>query len=273
MQSDTLALNDGKTIPRMGFGLWQVPAPETADIVVAGLAAGYRLVDGAAIYGNEQGMGEGLRRSDIPRDQVFVTTKVWNDAQGHDSTLRAFEASLRRTGLDRFDLYLIHWPCAGRGLFVETWRALIRLRDEGRVTSIGVSNFGADHIARLVDETGVTPALNQIELHPSLQQAALRKTHAARGIVTQSWTPLGHGMVFDSPEVRSIAARLGASPAQVVLAWHLHLGCSAIPRSIRPARLAENLAARGLVLTGDDMAALAGLDAGTRTGPDPDTFG
>jgi len=265
-------MNDGETIPQMGFGLWQVPGDQTARVVGEGLAEGYRLVDGAAIYGNEEGLGAGMRQPGVARDAVFVTTKVWNDDQGYDATLRAFDASARRTGLDRFDLYLIHWPCAANGLFVDSWRAMIRLREEGRVTSIGVSNFGADHLARLVAETAVTPALNQIELHPFLQQAALRKTHADMGIITQSWTPLGQGLAFDAAPVRSIAARLGASPAQVILAWHLALGCSVIPRSTRRAGLAENLQAGSLALTAEDLTALATLDRGQRLGPDPAVF-
>lgn len=267
-----LPLNDGHSLPALGFGLWQVPAPDTADVVDQALGLGYRLIDGAAIYGNEEGLGEGLRRSGLPRDDVFVTTKCWNTDQGYDAALRAFDASLARSGLDRVDLYLIHWPCPQRDLFVETWRALIRLRDEGRATSIGVSNFHAPHLERLVAETGVTPAVNQIELHPRLQQAALRETNRRLGIVTQSWSPLGQGRSFDDPVIRAIAARLGRSPAQVILRWHLQIGCSVIPRSTRRDGLAENLALSDFALTAGDLAAIATLDAGERTGPDPDRF-
>lgn len=267
-----LPLNDGHSLPALGFGLWQVPAAGTARVVEQALGLGYRLIDGAAIYGNEEGLGEGLRRSGLARGDVFVTTKCWNTDQGYDAALRAFDASLARSGLDRVDLYLIHWPCAQRDIFVDTWRALIRLRDEGRATSIGVSNFHAPHLERLVAETGVTPAVNQIELHPRLQQAGLRETNRRLGIVTQSWSPLGQGRSFDDPVIRAIAARLGCSPAQVILRWHLEIGCSVSPRSTRAQGLAENMALSGFALTADDLAAIARLDAGERTGPDPDRF-
>lgn len=269
----TLFLNDGRTIPAIGFGLWQVPAEDTARVVEDGLAAGFRLVDGAAIYGNEEGMGEGLRRAALPRDAVFVTTKVWNSEQGFDTTLRAAEASLARLGLDHVDLLLIHWPVPAQDRFVDTWKALIRLREEGRALSIGVSNFREGDIDRLVAETGVMPVLNQIELHPDLPQADLRAAHAARGIVTQSWTPLGGGRSFGSPQVQDIALRLGCTPAQVVLAWHLALGCSVIPRSTNAGRLAENLAATKVTLSGADLESLKALETGHRIGPDPSTFG
>ena len=266
----TIAMNDGNAIPAIGFGLWQVD--DSANVVVDALALGYRLVDGAAIYGNEAGLGAGLRQSGVPRHEVFVTTKCWNDAHGFDAALRAFDASLKRTGLDHVDLYLIHWPCPQQDRYVDTWRALIRLKDEGRATSIGVSNFHAAHLERLVAETGVAPALNQIELHPRLQQGPLRAVHTAMGIVTQSWTPLGKGQSFDDPVIKAIAARVGRSAAQVILRWHLELGCSVIPRSSRRAGLAENIDISGFSLTPDDHAAIATLDRGARTGPNPDQF-
>lgn len=272
MLQPSLTLNNGHRMPQVGFGLWQVPQEETPRVVAEALQLGYRLVDGAAIYGNERGLGEGLRRSGLPRDQLFVTTKVWNDRQGYDTTLTAVENSLGRLGLDWLDLCLIHWPVPSRNLFVDTWRALIRLRDEGRVRSIGVSNFRAEDLDRLVSETGVIPALNQVELHPRLQQAHLREKHEDLGIVTQSWTPLGRGRSFDDPCIASIARRLGQSPAQVILRWHLQLGCSVIPRSIHKERLAENLDLFDFALTAEDMADIARLDTGERTGPDPSTF-
>jgi 2,5-diketo-D-gluconate reductase A len=270
--ADTLAFHDGRTMPRLGFGIWQVPAESTARTVRAALELGYRLIDGAAIYGNEAGLGQGLRDSGLPRDEVFVTTKCWNGDQGFDAALRGFEASLARLGLDRVDLYLIHWPCPARGLYVETWRALIRLSDEGRATSIGVSNFQTAHLERIVAETGVVPVLNQIELHPRLQQAEMRATHARMGIVTQSWTPLGRGRSFDAGPVQAITRRTGKSPAQVILRWHLELGCSAIPRSTRAAGLAENRDLFDFALTEAELAAMATLDCGERVGPDPDRF-
>jgi 2,5-diketo-D-gluconate reductase A len=266
-----LQLHTGRTIPQLGFGLWQVE--DAATVTETALKAGYQLVDGAAIYGNEVGMGAGIRASGVARDDIFVTTKVWNDRQGFDETRRAVDESFARLGLARIDLILIHWPCAAKGLFVDTWRALIGLRDDRRVTDIGVSNFNAVQIDRLIAETGVAPVLNQVELHPRLQQAELRAAHAERGIITQSWTPLGGGRSFADPVIAGIAARTGKSPAQVILRWHVEIGCSVIPRSSRAAGLAENMDIFDFALTPADHAAIAGLDAGARIGPDPDHFG
>lgn len=273
MTVPTATLNDGRTMPRIGLGVWQIPDEGTARVVEAAAGLGYRLFDGAVIYGNERGLGEGLRRSGVPREELFVTTKVWNDAQGFDAAIRSVEGSLVRLGLDRLDLVLIHWPAPARGLFVETWRALIRLREEGRVSSIGVSNFRVEDIDRLVGETGVVPVLNQIELHPELPQRALREKHAAMGILTESWTPLGQGRSFGSEPVRRAAGRTGATPAQVVLAWDLALGCAPIPRSTRRERLEENLRAAEVRLTPEEVAAIEGLETGHRCGPHPDRFG
>lgn len=267
-----LTLNDGRAMPQLGFGLWQVPADQTARVVREGVAAGYRLIDGAAIYGNEAGLGDGLRSMGVPRDQVFVTTKVWNDRQGTAETRRAVEESLARIGVPQVDLMLIHWPCPERGRFLDTWKTLITLREEGKVASIGVSNFRVADLERIIGETGVVPVLNQIELHPRLQQAELRAFHARHGIVTQSWTPLGQGKSFDAAPIRATAARVGKSPAQVILSWHLQLGCSVIPRSTRAAGLAENIDIFDFALTEEEMAAIATLEAGERTGPDPATF-
>lgn len=268
-----LRLNDGHTIPQLGLGIWQVPEARTAETVATALGLGYRLVDGAAIYGNEVGLGDGVRQSGLPRDEVFVTTKVWNGDQGRDATLRAVEASLKRLKMERVDLCLIHWPVPKLDRYVETWRALIRLRDDGRVRSIGVSNFMAAHLERLVTETGVVPVLNQIELNPRLQQAELRALHDRMGIVTQSWTPLGQGRSFDAAPVKAAAARTGKSPAQVILRWHVQLGASVIPRSTRPEGLAENLGLFDFTLTDAEMTAMASLDEGQRSGPDPMAFG
>jgi 2,5-diketo-D-gluconate reductase A len=267
-----LALNDGHNIPQLGFGLWQVPAAATAETTAAALRMGYRLVDGAAIYGNEAGQGEGVRTSGLPRDQVYVTTKVWNSEQGFDKTLRAAEASLKRLGLAHVDLLLIHWPCPSRDLYLDSWRALIRLRDEGRTTSIGVSNFQESHLDRIIGETGVAPVLNQVEINPRLQQPALRAFHDKHGIVTQSWTPLGQGRSFDAAPVQAAARRTGKSPAQVILRWHIQIGASVIPRSTRAEGLAENLALFDFALTEAEMAAIATLDEGVRCGPDPARF-
>lgn len=272
MLADRLRMNDGHSIPALGLGIWQVPVDRTADTVVTALDLGYRLIDGAAIYGNEAGLGDGLRQSSIPRDEVFVTTKVWNSDQGHDATLRAVETSLARLALDRVELCLIHWPCPAQNRYLDTWRALIRLQGEGCVRSIGVSNFTADHLERLAAETGVIPVLNQIELNPRLQQATLRDLHDRMGIVTQSWTPLGQGRSFESAPVQAVARRTGKSPAQVILRWHLQLGLSVIPRSTRTAGLAENRDLFDFALTPAEMAAMAALDNGARCGPDPMTF-
>jgi len=273
MTQPRLPFHDGHSIPQFGFGLWQVPEEGAPGAVAAAAAAGYRLFDGAAIYGNEAGMGQGLRDSGVPRDDLFVTTKVWNTAQGFDSTLRAAEASLERLGLDHVDLLLIHWPCPRKALFVETWRALIRLRDEVRVTSIGVSNFNAAQIDRLTEETGVTPVLNQVEINPRNPQPDLQARMTARGIVTQSWTPLGNGLSFDAAPVRAAAARTGLTPAGVILRWHVQRGLSVIPRSTDPGRIAANVAVLdGPDLTGAEMAAITALGTGERCGPHPDDF-
>jgi 2,5-diketo-D-gluconate reductase A len=267
-----LKLNDGNKIPCHGLGVWQLPAAQTGQIVTQATALGYRLFDGAAIYGNEAGLGAGIANAEVARNQIFVTTKIWNDRQGYDSALAAFDESERRLGFAP-DLVLIHWPCPSKGLYVDTWRALIRLRDEGRVRSIGVSNFNADHLERLIDETGVTPVLNQIELHPSLQQTELRALHDRLGIVTQCWTPLGKGADFYAAPITAAAARSGKSPAQVILRWHVQLGCSVIPRSSNPERLAQNLDLFDFTLTEDEMDAIATLDRAQRCGPDPVSFG
>ncbi len=272
MTQPYLLLNDGRQMPQLGFGLWQVPAGTTADTTATALRLGYRLVDGAAIYGNEEGMGEGIRASGLPRDQVFVTTKVWNTEQGYDRALRAAEASLKRLGLDHVDLLLVHWPCPSKDLYLDTWKALIRLREDGRALSIGVSNFQEPHLQRIIGETGVVPVLNQVEINPRLQQPALRAFHAAHGIVTQSWTPLGKGRSFAAAPVQAVAARTGRTPAQVILRWHIQIGASVIPRSTRAAGLAENLALFDFALTEAEMAAIATLDEGARCGPDPAVF-
>ena len=267
-----ITLNDGRPIPQLGLGLWQTPAATAADIVAAALQTGYRHLDTAAIYGNEAGVGLGLVNSAVKREEVFVTTKLWNDAQGFDSTLRAAHESLRTLRLDYVDLYLVHWPAPRRGLYVESWRALIRLREEGLAKSIGVSNFAVAHLERIIGETGVTPALNQIELHPRFQQRELRVFHAAQGIATESWAPLGRARVLDDPVIRKLAAKHGRTSAQIVIRWHLDEGLIAIPKTARRERLAENFDVFGFTLDAEDRAAIAALDrAEGRIGPDPAT--
>ncbi len=265
-----LALRDGNSIPQVGLGVFQTPPAITAYVVRAALAAGYRHVDTAAIYVNEAGVGEGLRSSELAREEVFVTTKLWNVDQGFDSALKAFDHSVKRLGLDYLDLYLIHWPSPRRDLYVDTWRALARLQADGRIRSIGVSNFNADQLQRLIEETGVTPVLNQVELHPHFQQRALVKTHEALGIATEAWSPLGQGRALADPVIGAIAARLGRTPAQVIIRWHLDRGHIVIPKSVTPGRIAENIDVFGFNLEPADHAAIAGLDSPDgRIGPDP----
>lgn len=272
MTQPMMTLNDGRTMPQLGTGIWQIEDAKTPEVVAEALRVGYRLIDGAAAYKNEAGMGRGIRDSDVARDQIFVTSKLWNDAQGHDAALRAFDATMERSGLDYLDLYLIHWPLPAMDAYVDSWKALIRLRDEGRVRSIGVANFHEPHLRRLIDETGVAPALNQIELHPSLTQERMRAVNKQLGIVTQSWTPLGRGDSFDAPAIRDATARTGRTVAQVILRWHIQHGLSVIPKSEKPERLAENFDVLDFTLTPEEMSAIDALDRGHRTGPDPDTF-
>lgn len=269
----TLLLNDGRALPRLGFGTWQIGDAEAPRAVGDAIRAGYRLIDTAAAYGNEAGVGRGIREAGVARAEIVLTTKVWNDAHGFDPAMRSCEASLKRLGMEAVDLLLIHWPCPARNRYVETWRALVRLREEGRARSIGVSNFLPPHLERIVAETGVAPAVNQIELHPRFQQAALRAAHARHGIVTECWTPLGGDLLAD-PAVAAIAKKHGKSPAQVILRWHLEAGLVAIPKTTSAARMAENRAILDFRLDGDDQGQLAALDSPAgRTGPDPETFG
>ncbi len=269
-----VVLNDGVRIPQLGFGVYKVASDETRRVVGEALRVGYRSIDTASLYGNERGVGEAIRESGLPRDEVFVTTKLWNDAQGRDRTLAAFDRSLAELGLEHVDLYLIHWPAPAQDRYVETWRTLVELRDCGRVRSIGVSNFQPAHLRRLVDETGVVPALNQVELHPFLQQSEVRAVDAELGIATEAWGPLARGgELLTHPVITDIAQRLGRTPAQIVIAWHLRLGNVVIPKSVTPIRIEENFDVFDIDLTDEDLAAVAGLDAGVRTGPNPDEMG
>ena len=270
----SLRMNDGRQIPQLGLGVFQIPQDETADVVTTAIDAGYRLIDTAAGYANEEGVGEAIRRSGVPRDELFITTKLANGDQGYDNAMRAFDTSLTKLGLDQIDLYLIHWPIPQRDLYVETWRALENLRTDGRARSIGVSNFTEAHLQRLFDETGTVPVLNQIELHPWFSQPGLRTFHAENGILTQAWSPLGQNTgLLEEPVIAELAARHDVTPAQVVLRWHVQLGNVVIPKSVNPERIVSNIAVFGFDLTDDDLAALAQLDTGRRIGPDPLTFG
>ncbi len=272
-QVPTLLLNSGTEMPQLGFGVYQVPDDEATATVSAALEAGYRSVDTAALYGNEGGTGKALRESGIPRGELFVTTKLWNTDQGHDTALRAFDDSLERLGLDYVDLYLVHWPAPGRDRYVQTWRALAEIHDSGRARAVGVSNFETDHLQRLLDETGVAPAVNQIELHPRLQQPELRRFDAEHRIATEAWAPLGRGNgVLDDPAVRRAAAKHGKTPAQVVLRWHIQLGNVVIPKSVTPSRIKENIDVFDFELDGEDLREIQRLETGTRVGPDPRTM-
>lgn len=267
-----IVLNDGNVIPQLGFGVFQVPPDDVFDAVTTALQTGYRSIDTAAVYGNEEGTGRAIRQFGVPRDEVYVTSKLWNSEQGYDTTLRAFEASMQRLELDYLDLYLIHWPVPAADRFVDTFRAFQALKREGRVSSIGVSNFRVPDLERLIDETGETPVINQIELHPRLVQRELREFHAEHAIATEAWSPLGQGIVLDDPVITEIAEVLGRTPAQVVTRWHLQLGNVVIPKSVTPSRIAENFDVFGFELSPDQMQQILALDDGTRTGPDPNTL-
>ena len=266
-----LDLNDGNKAPQLGFGVFQIPDGETADAVSAALAAGYRSLDTAAIYKNEAGVRQGIERSGIARGDIFLTTKLWNAEQGFDNTLKAFDASLSKLGTDYVDMYLIHWPTPKRDLFVDTWKAFIRLRDEGRIRSIGVSNFQPAHLERLVKETGVVPVVNQIELHPDFAQRDVVAANTKLKIVTESWSPLGQGGdLLKNEALVAIGKKHGKTPAQVGIRWHVQLGHMVIPKSVTPERIKANIDVFGFELSADEMKAIDALDAGNRMGPHPD---
>lgn len=269
-----MTLNNGVLMPQLGFGVFQVPPDETVRAVGHALSAGYRAIDTAAMYGNEKEVGRAIAESGIARDELFVTTKLNNDGHGHDAALRAFEDSRAKLGLDVVDLYLIHWPLPAQDRYVETWRAFEKLLHEGAVRAIGVSNFQPAHLARLVEETDVVPAVNQVELHPYLTQDALREYDAEHGIATEAWSPLAKGgSLLRDPVISSLAEKYGRTPAQVVLRWHLQLSNVVIPKSVTPSRIAENFAALDFELDPDDINAITELNRDERTGPDPDALG
>ena len=273
MTTPEITLNNGVRIPQVGFGVYQIPEHETEAATTTALQAGYRHIDTASVYGNEAGVGAAVKSSAVGRENIFVTTKVWNGDQGYDATLEAFGASTQRLGLDVVDLLLIHWPVPKYDLYVQTWRAMIDMQGDGRVRAIGVSNFQPNHLRRLIDETAVVPAINQIELHPYLPQAELRAVHAELGIATEAWAPLARaGDIFEAPPVVAASRRSGKTPAQVVLRWQLQLGNVLIPKSVTPSRIAENIDIFDFELTDDEMRAIEALSTGERIGPDPDRF-
>ncbi|WP_285401650.1 aldo/keto reductase [Luteibacter sp. ME-Dv--P-043b] len=268
-----LDLNDGNKAPQLGFGVFQIPDAETADAVAAALKAGYRSIDTAAIYKNEAGVRQGMERSGVARGDIFLTTKLWNSEQGFDSTLKAFDESIAKLGTDYVDMYLIHWPTPKHDRYVDTWKAFIRLREEGRIRSIGVSNFQPAHLDRIVQETGVVPVVNQVELHPDFAQRDVVSANAKHKVITEAWSPLGQGGdLLKNETLVALGKKYGKSSAQVVLRWHVQLGHMVIPKSATPERIAANIDVFDFALTDEDMKAIAGLDAGKRMGPDPDEF-
>jgi len=267
-----LTLHDGVEIPQLGFGVFQIPPEETQEKVEEALGVGYRHIDTAAAYRNEAGVGAAIAATGVRREDVFVTTKIWNSEQGYDSTLRAFEQSIERLGTGNVDLYLIHWPLPSKDLFLDTWRAFERIREEGGARSIGVSNFRVEDLERLEQEAERRPTVNQIELHPRLQQAELRAWHADHDVATEAWSPLAEGELLEDGTIETVAAHHDRTPAQVILRWHLQIGNAVIPKSSSPERIRENFEVFDFELSEDDMAALERLDAGERTGPNPAEF-
>lgn len=255
-----IRLDNGAEIPQLGLGVWQIDDDVVPGAIAAAFEAGYRHIDTARIYGNESGVGRAIEASGLPREELFVTTKVWNNDQGYDKTLRAFDASASRLGLEQLDLYLIHWPAPRQDRYVDTWRALEKLYADGRVRAIGVSNFDVQQLQRLFDETDVRPMINQVELHPRLPQDELRAFHAENDIVTEAYSPLDQGAVLSNEVLQKIAAKHGRNTAQIVLRWHLQLGNVVIPKSQTPARIADNVDVFGFTLDNDDMAAIADLE-------------
>lgn len=269
----TVKLNDGNSLSLIGLGVMRIPDEDVPEVMRQATTMGYRSFDTASIYGNEKGTGRGIRECGLPRDEVQVTTKLWNTRQGYDETLRAFDESLSALGLDYIDLFLIHWPVPTRGLYTDSWRALVRIRDEGRVKSIGVSNFLPEHLDRIIGETGVVPVLNQVELHPDWQQRALREVHAKHGIVAQAWSPLGHGRILQNPRLAALAAKVGCTVAQLILAYFTGQGIAVIPKASSSEHLMENIASLSVNLDAATIDAMRALDRSDGSfGPDPRTF-
>jgi 2,5-diketo-D-gluconate reductase A len=275
MTIPTVQLNNGVSMPQLGLGVWQTKdGDQVINAVHSAIDAGYRLIDTAAMYGNEKGIGQAIRSASVPRDKLFVTTKLWNSDQGYDNTLKAFDASLDRLGLEYLDLYLIHWPTPAQDKYVDTWRAFEHIYASGRVKAIGVCNFHVPHLEKLLDHATILPAVNQIELHPRLQQQAIRDYCASKSIQVESWSPIGGtgGNLLDDPTLGAIATRHHRSPAQIVIRWHIQLGLVVIPKSTHPDRIVQNAQVFDFELSDADMATIAALNTDTRRGPDPDTM-
>ncbi len=273
MTVPAVKLNDGNHIPQLGYGVWQVGNDEAISAVSEALKVGYRHIDTAAIYGNEEGTGKAINESGIARGDIYLTTKLWNKEQGYESTLKAFDESLKKLGTDYVDLYLIHWPLPSKDLFMETWRAFIKIKEEGRAKSIGVSNFRTADLERILKESDVVPVLNQIELHPQFQQDELRLFHSKHDIATEAWSPLGQGTILENATLKTIAEKHGKSVAQVILRWHIETGNIVIPKSVTPARIKENFEVFDFSLNGTDHDAITKLDkTDGRIGPNPATF-
>lgn len=268
----TITLNNGVAMPQLGFGVFQVPNDETERAVTAALAAGYRSIDTAAVYGNEEGVGRALAASGLAREELFITSKVWIADLGRGATLAAYADSLAKLGLEYLDLYLIHWPAPAKDLYLESWQALEELAAAGKVRAIGVSNFLPEHLERLIALGGTVPAVNQVETHPALQQRNISAFNAAHGIATEAWSPLAQGAVLTDPAVLAIAAAHGRTPAQAILRWHLQQGRIIIPKSVTPSRMAENLDILDFELSADELASLDALERDGRTGPNPAQF-
>ncbi|SJL84496.1 aldo/keto reductase [Vibrio palustris] len=267
-----IQFHDGHSIPQLGLGVWKASNEQAALAVKEAIQCGYRHIDTAAIYGNEEGVGEGIRQSGISREDLFLTTKVWNDAQGYDAAWEAIKQSLKKLGTDYVDLLLIHWPRPNKCLYVETWQALIEMQKQGLVKSIGVSNFTEGHLKHLVADTGVKPVINQIELHPYMQQQAMQQAHESMGVVTESWSPLAQNNALSDSVIETIAKKHGKTPAQIIIRWHIESGNVVIPKSVTPSRIKENGDVFNFSLDQDDITAIASLERGERLGPDPETF-
>lgn len=267
-----ITLNDGSSIPQLGLGVWQVDPAITAEVVGWGIEAGYRSIDTAEGYGNEEGVGQAVKAAGVARKDLFITSKLRNGAHQRDAALRAFDDTMKKLGAEQLDLFLIHWPVPSQGKYVEAWKTLVELRDAGRIKSIGVSNFNQDHLERIISETGVTPSVNQIELHPRLQQRDKHAFHAKHNIRIESWSPLGSGRLLQDPVIERIAKKHGKTVAQTIIRWHLQEGLIVIPKSIRRERIVSNFDVFDFELDAEDLKAIAGLDSSDgRTGPNPAT--